>query len=212
MKNTRLLFVVTLMMAASSSWAQEVFTGKVYKLPRPTALQLRSNTLYLAGGIFNIGVELQSNSGLAVQVDYLGAWWNSPSRARFYSCYGLQTELRYYLESRKLYPPYLRHHFGIYGQILSYDFEFGGRGYQSRDVDMTVGAGVSYGYTFPLSRRWSLDLTGGIGYFQSRYDVYDPDFRGNFIRKDVRKLKTVAPTKLEATLVYNINYKNDKKR
>lgn len=205
----RMAAVVMAIAIAFTAKAQEI-----YKLESaPAAVQLRTNGLYDLALCPNVGLEIQTDLGLAWQLDYIGAWWNSPSRNRFFSNYAFQTELRYYLESPKQTFPYTGHHVGFYGQMITYDFEFGGTGYQSRDLDMTFGIGASYGYSFPLSQNWSIDLTVGLGYFQSRYDEYDPRKiygENHFVRRETRRLKFWGPTKLEATFIWNINSKNDK--
>ena len=205
----RLVAIIMAVISVATTKAQEIYRIE----SAPAAVQLRSNGLYDLALCPNIGIEIQTDLGLAWQLDYIGAWWNSPSRNRFFSNYAFQTEIRYYLASPKMTFPYTGHHVGLYGQMITYDFEFGGTGYQSRDLDYTFGIGASYGYSFPLSKRWSLDLTIGLGYFQSRYDEYDPrDIYGekHFIHKETRRLKFWGPTKLEATFVWNINSFNDK--
>lgn len=205
----RLVAIIMAVISVATTKAQEIYRVE----SAPAAVQLRSNGLYDLALCPNIGIEIQTDLGLAWQLDYIGAWWNSPSRNRFFSNYAFQTEIRYYLASPKMTFPYTGHHVGLYGQMITYDFEFGGTGYQSRDLDYTFGIGASYGYSFPLSKRWSLDLTIGLGYFQSRYDEYDPrDIYGekHFVRRETHRLKFWGPTKLEATFVWNINSKNDK--
>ena len=205
----RLVAIIMAVISVATTKAQEIYRVE----SAPAAVQLRSNGLYDLALCPNIGIEIQTDLGIAWQLDYIGAWWNSPSRNRFFSNYAFQTEIRYYLASPKMTFPYTGHHVGLYGQMITYDFEFGGTGYQSRDLDYTFGIGASYGYSFPLSKRWSLDLTIGLGYFQSRYDEYDPMdvYDGkHFIKKETRRLTFWGPTKLEATFVWNINSFNDK--
>ena len=205
----RLVAIIMAVISVATTKAQEIYRVE----SAPAAVQLRSNGLYDLALCPNIGIEIQTDLGLAWQLDYIGAWWNSPSRNRFFSNYAFQTEIRYYLASPKMTFPYTGHHVGLYGQMITYDFEFGGTGYQSRDLDYTFGIGASYGYSFPLSKRWSLDLTIGLGYFQSRYDEYNPRdvYDGkHFIKNETRRLKFWGPTKLEATFVWNINSFNDK--
>lgn len=205
----RLVAIIMAVISVATTKAQEIYRVE----SAPAAVQLRSNGLYDLALCPNIGIEIQTDLGLAWQLDYIGAWWNSPSRNRFFSNYAFQTEIRYYLASPKMTFPYTGHHVGLYGQMITYDFEFGDTGYQSRDLDYTFGIGASYGYSFPLSKRWSLDLTIGLGYFQSRYDVYHPEekyTKNGYQRDETRRLKFWGPTKLEATFVWNINSFNDK--
>ena len=172
-----------------------------------TAVSIHTNTLYWLALSPNIGMELQTDMGLALQLDYVGAWWNSNTRQHYFSNYGFQTELRYYIGSPGQRVPYTRHHVGLYMQLATFDFEFGGTGYQCSSLERTWGIGAAYGYSIPVSRRWSLDLTAGIGWFQSKYDVYDP-YDGQYIRTNTKRLRFFGPTRLEASFVYHINFSN----
>ncbi len=179
---------------------------------KPTTVQLRTNAIYWLALSPNISVELQTNLGMAFVAEYTGAWWNDYTRNRFFRNYIFQTEGRYYLDKGKMNTPYYGHHIGIYGQMGTYDFEFGGRGRICRDLEMTFGVGISYGYSIPVSRHFNIDLTVGIGYLHSRYDEYmpAPDSDSGYRKIETRKLNFLGPTKLEASLVWNINTKNEK--
>ncbi len=60
--------------------------------------------------------------------------------------------------------------FGIYGQLLSYDFRVGKYGYmggKSRGAifdNPSYVAALEYGYTLPVGRRINIDFSIGIGY------------------------------------------------
>ena len=203
----RLLIIISIALLPRISHAQEIFDGKEYNEPTPAVWSLHTNGLYLLGGIFNVGAEMQLDCGLGVKMDYMGAWWNRRSTDHFYSCYGIQTELRYYLDAIKNYAPYRGHHFSIYGQLMTYDFEFGGTGYQSARFGRTWGTGISYGYTFPLKKHLSLDLNAGIGYFHTGYDIYQP-YNGDYYLTGKGKRNFFGPTSLEVSLIWIINAKN----
>ena len=36
-----------------------------------------------------------------------------------------------------------------------------------------VGAGLTYGYAFPIARRWNMELTVGYGWWYTNYDQYE---------------------------------------
>ena len=65
-----------------------------------------------------------------------------------------------------------------------------------------VGAGVTAGYQFPLSVKWSLDLSIGLGYIYSRYTKYNcyacSDKQGSY------KKNYLGPTKAAVSLVYSL--------
>lgn len=65
-----------------------------------------------------------------------------------------------------------------------------------------VGAGVSYGYSFYLGKRWSLEATVGVGYAQLHYDRYDCIKCGNKIDSQVRHY--FGPTKAGLSLIFLI--------
>ena len=210
MKTTASLHKITacLLLAMAAAIPHHTEAQEIYMLDdNHTAVSVHTNTLYWLGLSPNIGVELQTDLGLALQLDYVGAWWNSDTRQHYFSNYGFQTELRYYIDSPKQRVPYSRHHVGLYLQLATYDFEFGGTGYQCATLDGTWGVGAAYGYSLPIGSRWSLDLTAGIGYFRSKYDVYDP-YEGQYIRTNTKRISYFGPTRLEASFVYHINFKN----
>lgn len=197
--------VMALALLPATSHAQAVYITE----EQPVAVQLHTNALYYAALSPNIGIEFQTNAGIALQFDYVGAWWNSTTKNRFFSNYAFQSELRYYLSHATHYEPFHGHHIGIYGQMLTYDFEFGSKGYQSDDLKRSWAVGVAYGFTKPLSRHFSLDLTAGVGYFTSRYTVYEP-YEYGYYATGHKKLSFFGPTRLECSLIWNINLKNNK--
>lgn len=194
-----LILVLTAYMVPSKSAAQ-------FEAP---AMQLRSNIIYDLAACTNIGLEIQTDKGLAFQFDYIGAWWNKPIKNRFFSNYLFHTELRYYLSSRTKGTPYLGHHIGAYAILGTYDFEFGNEGLLCEDLDKTWSLGLSYGYEIKLSKYFSMDFTAGVGYFSSEYDAYEPKTEGKgYHRIDTRRFTFFGPTKLEVALVWNLNVFN----
>ena len=196
----------------SQSYTQNNFYGvdKIHEDSPSATFQLRTNGLYDLALCPNIGLEFQTSLGLAFQLDYIGAWWNSPSRNRFYSNYGFQSEIRYYFKHKEYgSAPFRGLHAGFYGQMATYDFEFGNTGYLCRDLDKSFGLGLSGGYTIRITRRWSLDLTLGLGYFQSKYKVYEPlSYTDGWVETATKVLRFWGPTKAEVTFVWNLNKDN----
>ena len=43
----------------------------------------------------------------------------------------------------------------------------------SRIEGWAVGAGLTYGYAFPIARRWNLELTAGLGWWYTEYDQFE---------------------------------------
>ena len=194
-----------MMTMQTTSQAQEVYALE----DKTTTVQLRSNGLYWLALSPNIGVELQTDMGIAFLADYVGAWWNNYESNRFWSNYAFHVEGRYYLDTKKQSSPFKGHHVGLYGYMVTYDFEFGGKGYQCADLSKTFSIGASYGYSMPLNERLSIDFTVGFGYLQSKYTVYEPT-KTWYTITGYKKGTWIGPTKLEATLVWNINKRNNR--
>jgi len=175
----------------------------------PPTIQLRTNTLYYCVASPNIGFEIQTDTGLAWQFDYIGAWWNSYERSRFLANYAFQTEMRYYLDSPSAKMPYFGHHAGVYGQLATYDFKFGTKGIQCAYLHKSFGVGASYGYSMTLTRKLALDFTAGIGYFHTLYNTYSENAdNSGYAKERTRSLNYFGPTKLEVSLVWTINNHN----
>lgn len=181
---------------------------EVHEESTAPTFQLRTNGLYDLALSPNIGLEWQSSFGMAFQFDYVGAWWNSPSKNRFFSNYGFQTEIRYYFKHKNTANPFRGLHAGVYGQMATFDFEFGGEGVQCPNLDDAWGLGLSGGYTLPISRRWAIDFVLGLGYFTAKYKTYDPTYNGGYQATGTKRLKFFGPTKLEVSFVWSLNKDN----
>ena len=199
---------LTAIIFAVFSTGQMAQAQEIYNLEStPATVQLRTNSLYDLALCPNIGLEIQTDNGIAFQIDYIGAWWSKDAKHRYWQNYAFQTEFRYYLSGISTEMPYLGHHIGVYGQLATYDFEFGSTGYQCNNLDKSWGIGLSYGYRIPLSRHFSMDFTLGLGVFRTRYTQYNPNYSGYKAAK-WGKMDWYGPTKLEVSFVWNINNKN----
>ena len=110
----RYILSVSLALSMMQGSAQEVFVANAVsddETPQ-IAWQLHTNGLYWLAAAPNIGMEIQTDWGISLSLDYIGAWWNKRPSDRFYSFYGFQSELRYYPDAIYNYAPYRGHHFG----------------------------------------------------------------------------------------------------
>ena len=72
----------------------------------------------------------------------------------------------------------------------------------SRIQGWAAGAGVTYGYAFPIARRWNMELTLGYGLWYTRYDQFESRKCGLF-QQTVEKV-AVGPTALGVSFVFMI--------
>ncbi|MEE0979927.1 MAG: DUF3575 domain-containing protein [Muribaculaceae bacterium] len=159
---------------------------------------LRSNMLYDAALTPDLGVELSMNPRLSLAVEGVWAWWSDHSRNRCWRIYGGWVELRSWLGQRHEQRSLTGHHVGVYGSYHSYDFEFGGKGWQS---PQTLGIGVAYGYSLAVSRRLNIDFAIKAGYASGRRISYIPQC-GQYVGLSKCNSHYWGVTGLEITLVW----------
>ena len=109
--------------------------------------------------------------------------------------------------------PLTGHHLGLYGQILTYDFEWGGRGYLGGKPGGTLwdkmnwGIGLEYGYSLPLARRLNIDFSVGVGYQHGEYQEYLPE-DDCYVWQATKKRRWFGPTQAKISLVWLIGCDN----
>ena len=65
-----------------------------------------------------------------------------------------------------------------------------------------AGAGLTYGYAFPIARRWNMELTCGYGWWYSEYDQFESRNCGLF-QQTVKK-HALGPAALGISFIYMI--------
>ena len=169
---------------------------------------LKSNLLYDALLIPNLSLEASIGSGWTLGAGGMLAWWSKDAKHRYWRIYGGDLEIRKYFGTLSKSKPLQGHHLGIYGDFLTYDFEFGAKGYQSK---ATYAAGIKYGYSHPIANRLNLDFALGIGYLHSNYKTYVPR-DGCYVYQETKKQKWLGPTQAEISLVWLLGKGNTNKK
>lgn len=176
--------------------------------PVASYLALKSNLLYDALLIPNLSLEASISGGWTLGAGGMLAWWSKDAKHRYWRIYGGDLEIRKYFGTLSKSKPLQGHHLGIYGDFLTYDFEFGAKGYQSK---ATYAAGIKYGYSHPIANRLNLDFALGIGYLHSNYKTYVPR-DGCYVYQETKKRKWLGPTQAEISLVWLLGKGNTNKK
>ena len=176
--------------------------------PAASYYALKSNLLYDALLIPNLSLEASIGSGWTLGAGGMFAWWSKDAKHRYWRIYGGDLEIRKYFGALSKSKPLQGHHLGIYGDFLTYDFEFGAKGYQSK---ATYAAGIRYGYSHPIANRLNLDFALGIGYLHSNYKTYVPR-DGCYVYQETKKQKWLGPTQAEISLVWLLGKGNTNKK
>ena len=189
-----------------------------YVPKKPFYMGVKTNLLYDALLVPNVGVEFYLGKNWSIAGDWMYAWWNKDRIHWYWRTYGGGLTLRKWFGRKAQEKPLTGHHVGIYGQALTYDFETGGRGYlggkPGGDIfDLaSINAGIEYGYSLPVAERLNLDFTAGIGYLGGKYYEYIP-MDQCYVWQVTKKRRYIGPTRLEVSLVWLIgrgNYNKDK--
>ena len=168
-------------------------------------LSVKSNLLYDATSTLNLGLEFGLSSRWTLDVSGSYNPWSYADNKKM-KLWMLQPEVRYWTCRS-----FSGHFFGAH--LLGGEYNFGGmlplgiKPSQSglgskRDEGWAAGAGLSYGYSWILGRRWNLEATLGLGYLRLDYDRFECKTCGD--RLGEGKKNYFGPTKAGVSLIYII--------
>ena len=164
-------------------------------------MSISTNGLYDAAFIPNIGLEFNIYDNWTIAVNGMNAWWDVQRYHFYWRVQGGDITVKKYFGKQSENRSLTGHHVGVYAQALSYDLE---AGYFGRMVpDLSYGGGVEYGYSFPVSRHFNIDLSLGLGYLgTTMYDYVEND--GHYVWRATVKQQWFGPTKAAVSLVWLI--------
>lgn len=145
-------------------------------LPDDICMGIRSNLLYDACGVPQLGLEVGFGPNLSVTAGGVYAWWGKPGQPFFRHIQCGEITFRKYFSKRSLKLD--GWHAGVFGRLLRYDICVNQRGWMSGDPrgsffnHPTVSAGIEGGYTLSLVNRLVIDFTIGVGYLGGQYISY----------------------------------------
>jgi hypothetical protein len=185
-------------------------TGKEQaRKERGRGLLLKTNLLYDAVTVPNVGLEVPLGTVWSVGANWMYAWWSNGAKHRYLRTYGGDVELRRWFSPKHRSRTWMcGHHVGVYGQMLTYDVEWGGMGYQGDRWTWAVG--LSYGYSLPVGKHFNIDFTLGVGYLQGDYMKYNPQ-DDCYVWDSTHGRKWFGPTKAEISLVWFIGGRYERK-
>lgn len=180
---------------------------------RPFYMDIKTNLLYDALALPNIGVDFYVGKNFSVGANWIYGWWDKDSTHRYWRAYGGDLNFRWWFGSKAHEKPLSGHHIGLFAGVITYDFEFGGKGYMGGLPGENLWhrcnfiSGVEYGYSLPISRRLNIDFSLALGYVGGRMIKYIPE--GNsYYWQSTSKVRYFGPTKLEISLVWLLGCDN----
>lgn len=166
---------------------------------KPWYMVAKTNMIYDLAAVPNVGLEFYLGKNLSVAGNWMYSWWKSDPKSWYWRTYGGDLALRYWFGKASKQKPLTGHHVGLYCQMLTYDFELGGRGYLGDK--WSYGAGVEYGYSLPVAKRLNIDFNLGAGYLTGEFKEYLP-IDGHYVWQVTKNRQWFGPTKLEIALTW----------
>lgn len=157
---------------------------------------LKSNLLYLATGSLNAGAEvrLTENWSLALSGGYNPWTFSNNKKIKHWA---VNPEARYWPST-----VFSGHFVGLHA--LCGEFNAGGVSLlglsRERREGSFTGMGFSYGYVMPLTEKWHLEGSVGLGYAYQDYKRFNCVKCGELIGKSHKNY--VGPTKIGISLIY----------
>ena len=202
MKNRLFIFIFSLaILCAAPAFAQVETTRitSVKPINNHSYIGLKTNLLYDALMVPNLGAEFNLYNNYSVYADLMFADWNRPEKHFYWNLYGAQFGARKYFGKVADDRSMSGHHAGIYGQALAYDLQAGNIGQQTPNINM--GFGAEYGYSFPLSLNLNVDIEIGVGFLTGRYYEYVVE-DGHYTWRGTIQRAWMGPTKASVSLVW----------
>jgi hypothetical protein len=164
----------------------------------------KTNLLYDAITALNFELEVPIGNHWSVAVEDVFPWWEKGNKYCL-QMWEMGAEARYWFRRNEYKAEKLRGHFvGVYGMSSKFDFQ--------NDYDICYqgeywSAGLTYGYSLPVSKHLNMEFTLSVGYANINYQHYIPtDDFSLLVRDDTQagKLHYIGPTKAEISLVIPI--------
>lgn len=176
---------------------------------------IKTNLLYDALTIANLGVEVPLTERLSVGADVLFPWWNIPSRDVTLQLLAGELSARYWFGDRADKDPLTGLFAGLNAGAGIYDFQLGrltnGRGVQG---NVFLLLGLQAGYAHSIGKNLRLEYSLGLGYIQTEYREYISvkdtkfgDIKAIEYPWETKRMTGVLPSKLSVSLVWMISSK-----
>lgn len=184
---------ILLLAFAVSAHAQE--QGNKTYLPK---FAIKTNALYWATTTPNLGIEIGLSKKLTLNISGNYNPWEFKDHKQL-KHWMVQPELRFWPCER-----FYGHFFGIHGHYADVNvsnldmFGLGHYRYQGQ----IYGGGISYGYQWMISKRWSMEGEIGVGYARIKYDKYDCGSCGSKLGSNSKNY--FGPTKVALSFIYFI--------
>ena len=175
-------------------------------------MAIKSNLLYDAVTALNFAVEVPFNKHLSLLYEHHCPWWLTKSNRYCLQFLSFGGEFRWWFAPKtkqedkkyKQRDALVGHFLGLYAMGGKADIQANLNGCYQFEF---MSAGLTYGYSLPISRHLNLEFSLSAGYARIPYQHYIPTEDWKILIKDKNKAGTLhyfGPTKAEISLVIPI--------
>ncbi|MCM1440814.1 MAG: DUF3575 domain-containing protein [Roseburia sp.] len=158
---------------------------------------LKTNLLYDALLSPSVELEYHFSPNWSVALEYNMVWWKNTGDNRTYQLAVISPEARRYFSTERSPNG---HFVGIFAGFTWYDLA----GHHSGHRGDGYFAGATYGYSFRLSNKLSLEAALGLGYLHAHYKDYTP-VDGHHVYRRTRNSSYFGPLKARLALVWHFD-------
>lgn len=182
----RRFYVFMILITVTATWTHSQVVG------------VKTNLLYDMTSTINLGLEIGLGPKWSLELPVNYNPWDFP-KDRKLKHWLVQPEVRYWLCER-----FNGHFFGLHGHAGGYNI--GGIKLGSfkdyRYEGNLYGGGISYGYQWILSTRWSIEATIGVGYAYLDHGKYPCEKCSSKLYDETKNY--FGPTKAGVSIIYII--------
>ncbi len=182
-------------------------------LEKKTVLTFKTNLLYDAVTALNVEAEVCIGNRFSAALEYVFPWWTWGPNGNKYAVQILEMGLepRWWFYRNEEQGRLQGHFAGVYGMSAKFDLQW--------DKSLCYqgylwSAGLTYGYSLPLTDWMNMELSLSVGFLQADYKHYQPadDYSTLFLDKfNTGKLSYFGPTKAKVSLSFPIKVKTKKR-
>ncbi len=173
-------------------------------------MAIKTNLLFDVALMPNIEVEIPLGRRWSLNGEYMFPWWLINNDRYCLQLLSGGAELRYWPGNRFRHKTLTGHFAGLYAGGGKYDLQWKENGYQG---EFFIAAGLSYGYSLPLSRRWNMEFSLGIGLLRTDYRHYRArDNYKTLLWQNNGRYTWFGPTKAKISLVWLLGNKKGGRR
>ena len=159
-------------------------------------MALKTNFVAWAMGIVNLSAEIGISDHVSLELPFVWCGWDI-SKQHSLRILLVQPEARWWFSS-----PGKGHFVGVHTHIGKYNLKWDSNRYQ-RTSRPLLGAGISYGYALPFSEKLGAEFTLGVGYANTKYNIYHNIKNGSCF--DTKEKNLFGITKVGISLIYHFN-------